>query len=231
MSVVITVDGPSGSGKGTLCAHLSHNLGLHVLDSGALYRILGLVAHQKGMLTEINEQAIADLVAEIDIDFSFDAQNTQHIRVNDQDVTDLIRTETAGGYASMVAQFPAVRAALLQQQRDFAQPPGLIADGRDMGTVVFPDASLKVFLTASAEQRAQRRVKQLHELGQAADLDGILADIRKRDERDTERSSSPMKPAADAVLLDSSALTIDEVIATVMQHCQSRGITGAASSS
>lgn len=220
MAVVITVDGPSGSGKGTLCANLSRELGFHVLDSGALYRIVGLVAHGKGMLDAPDEQALADLVDDIEIVFSFDADNKQQVMVNGEDVTHEIRTETVGGYASVVAQFPAVRAALLEEQREFAKAPGLIADGRDMGTVVFPEADLKIFLTASAQKRAQRRVKQLQEMGKPARMSAILAEIEARDARDTQRASSPLLPADDAISLDSSEMGIDDVIATVLSHYQ-----------
>lgn len=223
MTKVITVDGPSGSGKGTLCANLSRKLGFHVLDSGALYRILGLVAAEKGLLTSPDEQTLADLVDDIDIEFHFDHDNRQKVMVNGKNVTNEIRTETVGGYASVVAQYPAVRAALLEEQRGFAKSPGLIADGRDMGTTVFPNADLKIFLTASAKERAQRRVKQLQEMGKPANMPRILAEIEARDARDTQRSSSPLVPADDAITLDSSTMSIDDVIDKVLSHYQRIG--------
>lgn len=235
MSVpIITVDGPSGSGKGTLCARLADTLGFHVLDSGALYRILGLCAYEQGLVgndiefaSDRLEQALATLAGSLDICFEFDSAGKQQVLVNTKNVTTQIRTETVGGYASVVAQFPAVRQALLQLQKDFAKAPGLIADGRDMGTAVFPNAALKIFLTASAEKRAKRRVKQLQDMGKSASMATILVDIQARDARDANRAASPLLAADDAIALDSSALTANEVYACVLAHCEQKGLVAA----
>lgn len=227
MVKIITVDGPSGSGKGTLCARLADELGFHLLDSGALYRILGLVANEQGYVGNHNELAydnlesiLSNIAQTIDITFDFDNNGQQLVIANGKDVSKMIRTEEVGGYASVVAQFPKVRSDLLQLQKDFAKAPGLIADGRDMGTVVFPNAYLKVFLTASAEKRAQRRVKQLQDMGKSASMHTILAEIQARDERDANRSASPTKPADDAIVLDSSQMTAAEVYDAVMAKWQ-----------
>ena len=196
---IITIDGPSGSGKGTIAARLASALGWRLLDSGALYRLVGL----------------AEVAAALDIRFE-----GQKIYLSDDDVTDLIRTETAGMAASRVAVVPQVRAALFDWQRSYARPPGLVADGRDMGTVVFPGAALKIFLTASPEERARRRYKQLMEKGFPANLAALVDEIRERDERDAQRTVAPLKPADYAVVIDSTALTIDEVISEVAAHAK-----------
>ncbi|HEY0635954.1 MAG TPA: (d)CMP kinase, partial [Gammaproteobacteria bacterium] len=180
---VITVDGPSGVGKGTLSQQLAHHLGWHFLDSGALYRLLGLAARRQGV-DPADAVTLESLALKLDVRFLPSEQGETTILLNNQDVTREIRTEQAGNDASRVAAVPAVRAALLQRQRDFRQPPGLVADGRDMGTTVFPDAPLKFFLTASAEVRAERRYKQLKEKGLDASLTTLLAEIAERDERD-----------------------------------------------
>lgn len=222
---IITVDGPSGSGKGTLCARLANKLGYHVLDSGALYRILGLAAQRKGMLSgALDEAALAALAISLDIRFDFDVAGNKTIIVNGEDVTNHIRTETVGGYASQVASLPKVRSALFELQRSFAKSPGLIADGRDMGTVVFPEADLKLFLTASSTERAKRRVAQLEQMGKTADYASILADIQARDARDTGRAVAPLKPADDAIVLDSSQLNIDQVTEKALVACQQAGL-------
>lgn len=212
---VITVDGPSGVGKGTLSQMLARHLGWHFLDSGALYRLLGLAARRHG-IELADHGALERLALGLNVRFLPAEQGETVILLDDQDVSTDIRTETAGNDASRVAAVPAVRAALLQRQRDFLRPPGLIADGRDMGTTVFPDAPLKVFLTASAEVRAERRYKQLKEKGFDASLTSLLAEIAERDERDRTRSVSPLRPAGDAILIDTSRLEIEEVFSTVL---------------
>lgn len=226
MYPIITVDGPSGAGKGTLCASLSNLLNFHVLDSGALYRILGLFAHNANLLAEDppDEQSLADLAQMLDIFFDFEPDGAQLILVNGENVTDSIRTETVGGYASVVAQFPAVREALFELQKSFAKDPGLVADGRDMGTVIFPDATLKIFLTASAQKRAQRRVKQLQDMNKSANIAPILAEIEARDLRDKQRKSSPLKPADDAMVIDSSDMTAEQVLDKVLAYCIEKGL-------
>lgn len=224
MSVfVITIDGPSGSGKGTLASKLAQHYGFHFLDSGALYRLLGLAASQAKLLQEpLNLPALEQLAASLDIEFKVqDSQSTQ-IFLNRQDVTDQIRTEQVGSMASRVAVIPSLRDALFKRQRDFARAPGLVADGRDMGTVVFPEAPAKVYLTASAEARAARRVKQLQGMGVDAKIDAILADLQARDKRDMERTIAPLKPAHDALVIDSSALSIDQVLKTLIEYIDSK---------
>ncbi len=220
MSVfVITIDGPSGSGKGTLASRIAQHFGYHFLDSGALYRLLGLAAHEAGLLTEPLQFAeLEHLAAHLDIEFITSAGQPTQIYLNKQDVTDKIRTEEVGTMASTVAVIPSLRKALFKRQQDFAQAPGLVADGRDMGTVVFPQAPAKIYLTASAEARAERRVKQLQAMGVNAKIDAILADLQARDKRDMERSIAPLKPAADALLVDSSNLNIDQVFNMLVDY-------------
>ncbi|HEY0720575.1 MAG TPA: (d)CMP kinase [Gammaproteobacteria bacterium] len=217
MSVpIITVDGPSGVGKGTLSQRLARHLGWHFLDSGALYRLLGLAARRQGV-DPADEVRLELLALKLDVRFLPSERGETTILLNNHDVTRDIRTEQAGNDASKVAAVPVVRAALLQRQRDFRQLPGLVADGRDMGTTVFPDAPLKFFLTASAEVRAERRHKQLKEKGLDASLTTLLAEIAERDERDRTRSVSPLKPAEDAIIIDTSHLGIDEVFSAVLE--------------
>ena len=206
---VITIDGPSGAGKGTVCARLAEQMGWSLLDSGALYRITGLAASRKQIAFD-DERSVTEIAADLDVLFKPTPAGVKVI-LEGEDVTDTIRTEEVGSMASQVAGLPAVRAALLQRQRDFAGLQGLIADGRDMGTVVFPEAAVKVFLTASAEERGRRRYKQLLDKGFDASLPALIEDIRARDERDSSRAVAPLKPAQDAVLIDSTELTIDEV--------------------
>jgi len=215
---VITVDGPSGSGKGTISRQIAHQLNWHFLDSGALYRLVALGAMKTGIELgqEASEARLADYARQLDVRFvSEDPAEEPVILLDNQDVTGDIRTEICGNAASKVAALPAVREALLQRQRDFQQLPGLVADGRDMGTTVFPSARLKIFLTASAEERAKRRHKQLREKGIDVNLAALVKDIAERDERDGSRASSPLKPADDAVILDTSVMGIDEVMANI----------------
>jgi len=207
---VITIDGPSGSGKGTISRMLARELGFHFLDSGALYRLLAFAAEQRGIALD-DESALAVLSGELDIRFPADGEGDR-VLLDGEDVGDAIRTEAAGGGASRVAALPAVREALLDRQRRFRLIPGLVADGRDMGTVVFPDADAKIFLTASAEERAKRRYKQLKEKGMSVVFEDILADIQVRDERDASRSVAPLRPAQDADLVDTTELDIPATI-------------------
>ncbi len=213
---VITIDGPSGSGKGTISRAVARSLGWHFLDSGALYRAVGLAAMRSGLDLD-DADAIARLALAADIAFEDRIDVEPHIWLNGDDITDAIRTEEAGQGASKVAALPLVRAALLDKQRQFRALPGLVADGRDMGTVVFPDADLKVFLTASAEERARRRHKQLKEKGVKGSLPGLLREIEERDLRDRTRSVAPLVPAADSRVLDSTVQSIESVVATVLQ--------------
>jgi cytidylate kinase len=213
--VVITIDGPSGSGKGTLSQMLARHLGYHLLDSGALYRLVALAAMKKGIDLG-NEQAVSQTAAELDVVFSLENDESAQILLDGVRVTDAIRQEAVSMAASQVAAYPAVRSALLERQRDFAIAPGLIADGRDMGTTVFPNARVKLFLTASAEARAERRYKQLCIKGESVDMAALVSDIRERDERDSNRAISPLKPAKDAVIIDSTDMTIDEVFTKIL---------------
>ena len=209
---IITIDGPSGSGKGTLAAKLAAHYQFHLLDSGALYRLLGLSLHQKDLLDCLDsalEQCIK-IATNLDIKFVTTEAGTQ-VQLDGEDVTQTIRTERVGEFASKVAAIPELRAALLERQRAFAQEPGLVADGRDMATSIFPEAQAKIYLTASAESRAARRVKQLQGMGLDVKISDILANIQARDKRDMERTVAPLKPAADAYIIDSSELGIDEV--------------------
>ena len=219
---VICIDGPSGSGNGTLCQMLALELGWQLLDSGALYRLVGMAA-DKRQLDFADEAAVAALAADLDVAFLPGQQGEpSRVMLDGADVSGELRSETTGMLASRVAVLPAVREALLQRQRDFAQPPGLVADGRDMGTVVFPDAQLKVFLTASAEERARRRFTQLKEKGDSVNLAALLEEIRARDKRDSERQHAPLKAADDALLIDSSHLGIQEVFERVMAEVRTR---------
>ncbi|KAE9526309.1 (d)CMP kinase [Testudinibacter aquarius] len=214
-NIVITIDGPSGVGKGTLCQALAEKLGFELLDSGAIYRVLGVAAVKSAVALD-DETALAALAAKLDIRF-VPENGVVKVLLNGEDVSSEIRTEIAGNNASKVAPFAQVRSALLQRQRDFSTEKGLIADGRDMGTVVFPQAQVKIFLDASSEERAKRRFKQLQQKGVAADYDQILSEIKERDFRDRNRAVAPLKPADDAFLLDSSALSISEVIEKALQ--------------
>jgi cytidylate kinase len=212
---VIAIDGPSGSGKGTVCRIIAERLGWHLLDSGALYRLTALAGAARG-LDPADEPGHAAIAARLDVRFEVDGTGSERVLLDGRDVTRELRAEVTGNMASVVAVMPSVRAALLARQRAFAEPPGLVADGRDMGTVVFPSAGLKVFLTASAEERARRRYNQLKEKGLAANLAGLSQEILERDRRDSARSVAPLRPAADAVVIDSTGIPVDEVVKRIL---------------
>tara|TARA_R110002096_G_scaffold201933_4_gene386515 strand:- start:8746 stop:9453 length:708 start_codon:yes stop_codon:yes gene_type:complete len=214
---VITVDGPSGTGKGTICSYLADWLQWHFLDSGALYRVLALAAEKHGISSD-NEAALVALAENLNVEFKVaGAGSLVDVELDSLTVTDEIRTETCGNAASVIAPIAKVRQALLSRQRAFHLAPGLIADGRDMGTVVFPGATLKIYLTASAEERAKRRYKQLKEKGIDATLRDLSAAIAERDERDSTRAASPLKPAEDAIVIDTSKLDIDAVLENISE--------------
>ena len=207
---VICIDGPSGAGKGTLSQHLAAELGWHLLDSGALYRVVGFAGRLAAVSLE-DSDAVAGIARSLDVDFR-PSDDGVSVWLAGDDVTAHLRTEEGGRDASTVAALPAVREALLLRQQELARPPGLIADGRDMGTVVFPQAPLKIFLTASAEARAERRFHQLQGMGESVSLARLLTDIQQRDARDQSRAVSPLVPAEDAIVIDSTALSADEVL-------------------
>jgi len=207
---VICIDGPSGAGKGTLSQRLAAELGWHLLDSGALYRVVGFASRLASVSLE-DSDTIAGIARSLDVDFR-PTDDGVSVWLAGKDVTGNLRTEAGGRDASTVAALPAVREALLLRQQELARPPGLIADGRDMGTVVFPRAPLKIFLTASAEARAERRFHQLQGMGESVSLARLLTDIQQRDARDQSRTVSPLVPAEDAIVIDSTALSADEVL-------------------
>jgi cytidylate kinase len=212
---VLTIDGPSGSGKGTISRLVAERLGWRLLDSGALYRAVGYVAGMEG-LDLSDAEAITRCAESTKIRFLTPADGAEtRVVVNGHDATDELRTETAGAAASAIAAIPSVRQALVELQHGFRKAPGLVADGRDMGTVIFPDAAYKVFLTASAAERAKRRYKQLKDKGLSVTLAGLLREIEARDERDASRAVAPLRPAKGAVLVDSTGMPIDDVVAKV----------------
>ena len=221
-NVIITVDGPSGAGKGTLCYALAEKLGFDFLDSVAIYRITALDALKKQVNLE-NEDAVAEVGRNLNVQFVPD-NGEVNVILDGENVGDQIRTAEAGQNASKVAAFPKVREALLQRQRNFACEKGLVADGRDMGTIVFPEAQIKLFLDASAEERAKRRVKQLQLKGFNANFEQILGEIKERDYRDRNRAVAPLVPAKDALVLDSTHLSIDEVIRQALEYISSKGL-------
>ncbi len=214
---VITIDGPSGSGKGTVSQQLATGLGWHYLDSGAIYRALAYAVELSGQKLSADRQAIISLARELDLSFRPSADGGADVLLAGTDISASIRTEECGAMASKLAADGDVRAALLQRQRDFRKPPGLVADGRDMGTVVFPDAAHKFFLTASAQIRAERRYKQLKDKGINDSIPRLFTVISERDARDAGRENSPLTPAADAIVLDTSDMNLEEVIGLVRQ--------------
>ena len=219
---MIAIDGPSGSGKGTLAKRLAKRFGWHLLDSGAIYRVLALAALHHHIELD-DEDGLSALAVHLDVSFEArEGSEVVSVMLEGEDVSHSIRTEECGAAASKIAPFPKVREALLRRQRAFRMTPGLIADGRDMGTVVFPDARVKIFLTASAEERARRRVAQLQNAGQSANIAQILSDIQARDERDMNRAVAPLRPAADALELDSTEIDLDRVEQLVVEYAQSR---------
>jgi len=217
---VITIDGPSGSGKGSIAQRVAKHLGYHLLDSGALYRLTALSA-SKHSVAMSDEPRLAQLAAELDVQFVAQAEGEAKVMLAGEEVTLDIRSEKCGMNASKIAALSSVRAALLQRQRDFCQAPGLVADGRDMGSVVFPEAVLKVFLTASARERGNRRFLQLKAGGIDVSLRGLIKDIEERDARDINRAVAPLRPADDAILLDSTSMSIDAVEAKLLSLLES----------
>lgn len=215
---VITVDGASGTGKGVVTQLVAKQLGWRLLDSGALYRVLALAAQKHGVASD-NEAAMTVLAEHLDVQFiARGVGNTPQILLEGQDVTETIRTEKMGNEASKVGALPAVRKALLSRQRAFREPPGLATDGRDMGTVVFPDADVKIFLIASPEERARRRYNQLMEKGISVNLSDLILELRERDKRDQERAVAPLRPAENSICIDTDKLTIEQVVERVMSE-------------
>lgn len=213
---VITIDGASGTGKGAVTHIIAKKLGWHLLDSGALYRVLALAAQKHGVSLD-NEAALRVLAEHLDVQFIADnISEPPHILLEGQDVTHVIRTEKMGNAASKVGSLPGVREALLSRQRSFCEAPGLVTDGRDMGTVVFPQAEVKIFLTASPEERAARRRNQLKEKGIDVNLEDLIEELKERDHRDRDRAVAPLKPAEDAVIVETDHLTIEQVVEQIM---------------
>jgi cytidylate kinase len=216
---VLAVDGPGGSGKGTICRRVADAMGWHLLDSGALYRAVAVFAGQRGVALD-DDDGLSALAAELPVKFE-PAEDDTRVILSGADVTRELRAETTGDLASRVAAIPAVREALVQRQRDFRKMPGLVADGRDMGTVIFPDAEAKVFLTAGAGERARRRYKQLVEKGIDANIDRLYDEIVERDRRDEQRAVAPLRPAPDARVIDTTTMSIDEVAESVISFLRS----------
>jgi CMP/dCMP kinase len=225
-SPIITVDGPSGSGKGTVSRLIADRLGWRLLDSGALYRLVAYAGRQQNLAAD-DEAGYARIARDLHVTFGLGPDGGEQICLAGRDVGRALRTEEMGEGASRVGAMPAVRAALVERQRSFAGPPGLVADGRDMGTVIFPAAQLKIFLTASADERARRRYKQLKDKGLSANLAALSLDIAERDRRDASRPIAPLKPADDAIVVDSTSMTIDEVVAHVLELAAARFAGGA----
>jgi len=220
---VIAIDGPGGSGKGTISLRLARELGWNFLDSGALYRLVALAAMKRGIEPN-NEAALAELASVLKAQFHMNEEGTHYV-LDGEDVSEQLRSEAVSAFASHVASQAAVREALVDHQRAFRQPPGLVADGRDMGTVIFPDAAHKIFLTASVEERAQRRYKQLKEKGEGVNLSRLFRDIEKRDQRDMSREIAPLVPADDAVTIDSTRLSVDEVMRAIYEVIEISGVS------
>ncbi|MBN8447127.1 MAG: (d)CMP kinase [Rheinheimera sp.] len=220
-SPVMTIDGPGGSGKGTICRLVAQKLGWHLLDSGAIYRVLALAALHHDIAAE-DEEALQPLAAHLDVQFNADDQGNVRITLEGENVTHTIRTEEVGSAASKIASLPRVREALLRRQRAFRETPGLVADGRDMGTVVFPTAEVKIFLTADAEERARRRYLELKQKGHDVNIGDLLHEIQARDERDMNRAVAPLKPADDAYILDSTNKSIEQVLDEVLSVYKKR---------
>ena len=218
---VLTLDGPSGSGKGTVARLVSARLRWHLLDSGAIYRVLALSTERSGVaLGDVPE--LSHVARHMAVTFELDERSTPKVMLDCEDVSKPIRSEACGKRASELAALPAVRDALLKCQREFRQPPGLVADGRDMGTVVFPDAFVKIYLTASVEERARRRYKQLMEQGISDNLKALLEDLKARDERDCTRSASPLVPASDAIVVDTTGMSVEAVVDTILSQLRRR---------
>jgi cytidylate kinase len=219
---VITIDGPGGSGKGTIALRLAERLGWHFLDSGALYRLVAVAAMDRDIPVD-DEGALGRLAQSLDVNFGFSGDGVV-ILLDGNYITGRLRSDPVSAFSSRIAALPGVRAALVKRQRAFRKAPGLVADGRDMGTVIFPDAVLKIFLTASAEARAQRRYKQLKEKGESVNLSRLFREIEKRDERDSTRAISPLVPASDAQVIDSTEMAIDEVLQLVLELFEKAGV-------
>ena len=220
---VVTIDGPSGSGKGTISRAVAREVGWHLLDSGALYRLVALAGARSGAASE-DRARHAQIAAAMRVFFGSAPDGSERVELEGADVTAEIRSESAGQGASRVAAWPQVRSALMSRQRAFAKPPGLVADGRDMGTVVFPQADLKIFLTATPEERALRRHKQLKDKGSDVSLPALSREIAERDARDQTRQVAPLKPAPDACVIDSTALTVADVVGRVLELGAARGL-------